>query len=202
MKERFVKLWSDINAKGKGEDEFNKLVELYSSENRFYHNLNHIENCLKEIDSVPYIVDKKVIEFAIWYHDAIYDVKEKNNEEKSAQFAYNISLRAKSSEIFSDKVYDLILATKHQSIYPDIHEQIMVDVDLSIFGKSKEEFYLYEQNIRKEYFFVPIEQYKIGRKKILKMFLDKDSIYQTDFFKQKYEKQARFNLCDSISNLE
>ena len=66
---------------------------------------------------------------------------------------------------------------------------------------SRIEFDEYEQNIRREYSWVPEDQFRQGRSAILQMFLDRDSIYLTDFFKGKYESQARENLQRSIDAL-
>lgn len=202
MKDLFIDLWNRIKAQGSAEKEFDRLRTMYSEPQRFYHNLAHVESCLAEFDSAGQLVQRPdLVEFSIWYHDAIYDTKAKDNEEQSAQLAYDACLDARLPHGFATGTRDLILATKHDVVPQGIDARLLIDVDLSILGKSAQEFDEYEQNIRREYSWVPEDQFRQGRSAILQMFLDRDSIYLTDFFKVKYESQARENLQRSIDAL-
>ena len=103
---------------------------------------------------------------------------------------------------FASRTRDLILSTRHDVTPKGIDARVLVDVDLSVFGKSLGEFDEYERNIRREYSWVPEDQFKQGRSAILQMFLDRDSVYVTDFFRRKYESRARVNLQRSIDKLK
>lgn len=202
MKDRFTDLWNRIKAQGSAEKEFDRLKTMYSEPQRFYHNMNHLKSCLTELSSVQELVQQHdLVEFAIWYHDVIYDTKAKDNEEQSAQLAYDVCLDAKLPHDFANGTKDLILATKHDAVPQGIDARLLIDVDLSILGIPTLEFDEYEQNIRREYSWVPEDQFRQGRSQILQMFLDRDSIYLTDIFKGKYESQARENLQRSIDAL-
>ncbi len=200
MEERFVKLFERIGSKGDPKKEFNRLKKLYSRPKRFYHTLEgHINDCLGEFDLVKsQIFDKNEVEFAIWYHDAIYDSKSNNNEEKSAEIAYNVCISCGLSSKFSQNVKDLILITKHTNSPKNINQKYIIDIDLSSLGKSLEEFNLNYENIRKEYSWVPEKQFKEGRIKILSGFLKRQNIYFTSSFRERYELNAQKNLKDSI----
>ncbi len=203
MKENFTNLWNRIKAQNSAEKEFARLKTMYSESHRFYHNLAHINSCLTELGSAQQLVQQPdLVEFAIWYHDVIYNPKAKYNEEKSAQLAYGVCLAAKIPEDFANRTKDLILATKHDAVPRGIDARLMIDVDLSILGKSPEEFDKYERDIRREYSWVSEDQFRQGRSAILQMFLNRYSIYLTDFFKGKYESQARANLQRSIESLK
>jgi len=76
----------------------------------------------------------------------------------------------------------------------------LIDIDLSILGKSQREFEEYEKNIREEYSWVPEEQFRAGRQVVLQRFLERDSIYSTDFFRKKYENQAIRNIENSLAS--
>jgi predicted metal-dependent HD superfamily phosphohydrolase len=52
----------------------------------------------------------------------------------------------------------------------------------------------YYKNVRKEYSIYPNLLYNPGRKKVLKHFLAMGKIFKTDYFYQKFEKNARLNL--------
>jgi len=51
---------------------------------RYYHTLKHLEHIYKEFQSFKLT---PLLEFAIFYHDIIYDVKRDDNEAQSALLA-------------------------------------------------------------------------------------------------------------------
>ncbi len=98
-------------------------------------------------------------------------------------------------------VANLIIATKHSATLTDSDVQLLIDIDLSILGQSEERFDEYERQVRKEYEWVPEDQFVAGRSAILKSFLDRSNIYSTQFFRNKYEMQARTNIARSLARL-
>ena len=200
--ERFTDLWNRIKAQSSAKNEFSKLKIMYSQSHRFYHNMEHVEDCLSEFDSVKQLSQQPdLVEFAIWYHDIIYDTKAKDNEEQSAKLAYTTCLNAELSDKLANRIKNLISATKHNVIPRKVDEKLLVDIDLSILGKSEEKFDAYEWKIRQEYSWVPEDQFKKGRIELLQNFLERSSIYSTDFFREKFEFQARVNLEKAIKKL-
>jgi predicted metal-dependent HD superfamily phosphohydrolase len=140
--------------------------------------------------------DPCAIEFGIWYHDAV-----RRSEEKSAAVAVNVARAALLPISFGQKVERLIIATKHSVIITSQDEQLIVDVDLSILGQPKGRFDEYERQIRREYKHVPWDTFVAKRSAILKSFLDRPTIYLTQFFRNKYEAQARQNIARSLKQL-
>ncbi len=205
LKEKFIlkkarahwdSLMKSIGNPDWSEKTFAELVTRYSEPHRHHHNLEHIVSMLDELELISTLFvfeDQTAMKLAVWYHDAIYDPKAKNNEEQSAL------LIIKS---FGVKVSDLILATKHTLDPDDVNARFLVDLDLAILGKSEKEFDRYEDNIRKEYSHVSEEDFRLGRAKVLQSFLNRQSIYSTNFFRDKYENTARKNLERSIKKLE
>jgi len=98
-----------------------------------------------------------------------------------------------------DRVHALIMATRHTAnpALPD--EQLLVDIDLSILAAEKVRFDEYEQQIRREYAFVPGWLFRRKRRQILQGFLERPSIYSTAHFRASMEARARANLKQSIS---
>ena len=82
---------------------------------------------------------------------------------------------------------------------PDV--QLLVDIDLSILGQPETKFDEYERQVREEYEWVPEDQFVVGRSAMLKSFLDRPNIFATQFFSNKYEKQARANIARSLASL-
>ncbi len=205
MRERFISLLDKLNAQEELSGiNYTKLRWEYSEPQRYYHNIKHIKQCLVELDSIKHLMQEpNLVELAVWYHDVIYYPKAKDNEDKSAQLAYDTCLEAKLSESIATRVKELVLYTKHHSSEEinDMDAKYLMDIDLAILGKSQLEFDTYEKNIRKEYSHFSEEEYRKGRKIVLQKFLNRTHIYSTDFFRNKYELQARENLQRSIDAL-
>jgi predicted metal-dependent HD superfamily phosphohydrolase len=94
-----------------------------------------------------------------------------------------------------------VLATRHLTVPSEPDAAVLCDIDLSILGRPPEVFAEFEQRIRREYAWVPELVYRGARAEILAGFLRRDSIYQTDYFRQRYEVPARANLERAISQL-
>ncbi len=203
MKKRFIELWEKMGASQNPEEEFERVVKLYKNPKRFYHTLNgHIKNCLIEFDFIKSSIKNPLqIEFSIWYHDVIYDTHSKTNEEDSSNLAYKVCIENNLAKNFSKKISKLILFTKHNLEPKDGDTKILLDIDLSRLGKPFEEFNKDSENIRKEYSWVLEKEYKEDRIKVLKSFLERKNIYYNNFFREKYESQARQNLEKSIEIL-
>ncbi len=201
-KQRWLNLWARIRAQGNAYEIYDNLIAQYSESHRAYHTLAHIEQCLNELEQTRQLADNPdAVELALWYHDAIYDTKAKDNEEKSAKLLAEVMKDALPNN-FIMYVVNLIMATKHTTIptYPDI--KLVVDIDLSILGQPENIFDEYEQQIRKEYEWVPEDAFVAGRSGILKSFLGRLFIYSTGFFRTKYETQARQNIARSLARLQ
>jgi len=203
LEQRFIELWERIGAEDNAKEEFNRLVNLYSEPGRNYHDLRHIEDCLDRLDEVKdFVENPDQLEIAIWYHDAIYDTHARDNEDESAAFVYEICKNSGTSLDFARNVSDLILLTTHNAMPENEDGKILMDIDLSILGKSPEEFDEYEEKIRQEYFWVPEKDFnEVRAEEVLQRFLDRDSIYLTDFFREKYQTQARSNIERSLEKL-
>jgi predicted metal-dependent HD superfamily phosphohydrolase len=201
-KELWKECWQRIGATGDLERWYDRLVAAYWEPQRHYHNLHHIEDCQTEFDRVRHLVrEPEAMELALWFHDAVYDPKASDNEERSADLAEACLVEVGVSKSFVESVRKLIMVTKRHDAEPGSDEAVMVDVDLSILGQEEERFWLYEEQIRREYEWVPAEIFAAKRAEILERFLTRKWIFNTEFFRQKYEHKARRNLEASIKSL-
>jgi len=177
-------------------DEFWTEIELnYSKPNRYYHTLEHLSNLLAQLIEVQEgLKNWDTILFTLFYHDAIYNSSQSDNEEKSASLAEKRMLELSVPLNIIEKCKAQILATKSHTKSLDSDTNYFTDVDLSVLGLEWEIYYQYYNNIRKEYSIFPDSIYNSGRQKVLTHFLEMDRIYKTDFFHSKFEKQARQNL--------
>ena len=177
---------------------YSKLIELYTFKERHYHNLSHIEALLKLSDRHQDLLEsKEIIDYTIWYHDAIYDASQNDNEEKSAQLAKEDLSKLGLDANLINSCYDLIVATKTHQLDAQLSSfdaQFLLDIDLSILASDGETYIEYTQQIRNEYKMYPDFLYNKGRKKVLKHFLEMDEIYKTELFQNLWEEKARTNL--------
>ena len=176
-----------------------RLVAAYIEPDRHYHSLQHLEECIERFSNVMASAKRPgEVEIALWFHDAIYNVRGKTNERDSAAWAIRELAAAGASADVQSRVEQLIMATCHDAVPSDPDQQLLVDIDLSILGASPERFKEYDLQVRREYSWVPGFLYKMKRKEVLRSFLAREYIYSTAVFRQRYEAQARANLRGAI----
>ena len=179
-----------------------EIEKSYSQKKRKYHNLNHLENMILELENVKdQISDYDALLFSVFYHDIIYKATSKDNEEKSAEIAKTRLDKLNISNERITKIYNQILATKSHKKSDDSDTNFLLDTDLAILGKDWNVYENYVQQIKEEYSIYPDFLYKPGRKKVLIHFLKFEEIFKTDYFKEKYEKMARENIQREITML-
>ena len=79
--------------------------------------------------------------------------------------------------------------------------QLLVDIDLSILGSPAECFERYDQDVRKEYAWVPGMRYQEARAQVLQGFLDRPRLYLGEHAVALLEAQARINLAAALLRL-
>jgi predicted metal-dependent HD superfamily phosphohydrolase len=195
-KARFEKVWTELGLEGAAAPWFDRLMTAYGQVGRAYHNARHLNECLAGFDAARHLVkDAPAVEFALWFHDAVYDSRATDNEERSADLALECLREAGSrDDTRGAKIHDLVMLTKTHQAEPDTDGAVMVDVDLVILGQLWPRFEEYDRAIRREYDWVPAEFYAQKRSDVLRKFLQRNFIYRTRLFREKYEAQARSNL--------
>jgi predicted metal-dependent HD superfamily phosphohydrolase len=179
-----------------------QVVAAYSEPQRYYHNLQHLQECLNLFGQHHHSAqDPACVELALWFHDAVYDPRAQDNEVRSADWAESALREARVAETTVGKVRDLILATRHTEIPQSPDKQLIVDIDLAILGASPERFAEYELQIRAEYAWVPEAEFRQKRGAILQSFLNHHPIYHTPSIREQREQPARRNLAQAIKTL-
>lgn len=199
MLRKWLTLWRKAGARGDPLPAFWKLSRRYREPHRRYHTLAHVRHCLRELDACRTLAhDPIAIEFAIWFHDAIYDTRRNDNEERSAELARAVIASARLPLKLGRRVMRLICATKRHRLSADAGVQLFLDIDLSILGQGRGEFRRYDRHIRQEYAWVPERRFATRRAAVLRKFLDRPSIYGSKFFRQQYEARAGRNLENAV----
>ena len=179
------------------------MVDAYGSKERFYHTLEHIRAVLEFVKArTDQLQDRRSVELAVWFHDAVYDTKAQDNEEQSAVLARTILEKLMVPEHGIQRVEQLVRATKtHELTEEDKDGIIFLDSDLSILGTDDTTYDKYAEAIRKEYSWVSDEVYKIGRKRVLEKFLSRERIFKSAMAYQQLENKARNNIQREIAKL-
>ena len=174
---------------------FTRLAAAYAEPTRAYHTAEHIEDCLTLLDASRTLArHADEVEAAIWFHDAVYVAARMDNEERSSELARAALRDAQVASEIAERIRGLVLETRHGATPHEADAALLCDIDLSILGRSPEAFDVFERQVRQEYAMVPEPMYRRGRSEILGGLLNRASIYQTAWFRQRYENRARENL--------
>lgn len=185
-----------------------ELTKLYEAADRHYHGLRHIEALLALLEGHRQaFADPEAVEVAIWFHDAIYDSRRKDNEAASAELAAD-RLRGHVDDARLARIVDMIEATATHQVPDFEHEAarqdaaLFLDMDLSILGAPANAFDAYEAAVRREYGWVSEAGWRAGRAAVLRNFLARPRIFHTDIFARLFEARARANMERSLAVLE
>jgi len=178
------------------------LITAWSEPGRRYHDVRHLEDCLTQLDDLE--VDpatRDMLEMALWFHDAVYDPRATDNEERSARWATEALAAAGVPTAAVNEVARLVRLTREHGPASDEAGRLMCDIDLSILGRAVDAFDAYERSIRAEYAWVPEEAFRHGRSRILEGLLQRDPLFQTETFRRRFESSARANLRRALAGL-
>lgn len=179
---------------------FKRLVAAYEEPHRYYHSIQHLQECLAHFDTaIAHAIHAGEVEIALWFHDAIYDVRAHDNERRSADWAIDELKTAGASKEVQQRVEVLIMATCHTAMPNEPDQQLLVDIDLAILGATPERFAEYDRQVRAEYSWVPNFLYRAKRREVLQGFLDRECIYSTNYVRNRLETRARGNLQGALS---
>ena len=187
------------------ESTWSVLANHYQEEGRYYHDFSHISSLLSLSGEFRNnVVNKDVVDLAIFFHDVIYDPKSKTNEEDSAELFKEVLGNYIDSSIV-ERVVHYIIETKRHDVADcgDTDLQFFMDFDMSILGSSMESYISYCQAIRKEYSFYPDEAYRIGRAAFLRTTINENKqVFSTKEFRERYEATAKSNILWECAQLE
>jgi predicted metal-dependent HD superfamily phosphohydrolase len=186
-------------AEGAAAAAFSDLVHRYGEAGRHYHNLRHLAEVLAMVDGLGC---EPAVRLAAWFHDAIYDSRSKDNEERSAELAETVLGGFRLPAPLIADVRRLILLTKtHSSDADDSDGHVLLDADLAILGADERRYDEYAASIRREYAWVGEEAYREGRGRVLDGFLRRPRLYFTDALFGSHELRARDNLSLELAAL-
>ena len=193
-RQRFEGLWGRCIGDG-ANAVFAELGALYEEPHRAYHTAAHIEHCLRQFDlAADRMDDPDAVEMALWFHDAIYEIPAKDNEQRSAALFAALA-DGRGSDHFRSSVHGHIMATIHLDAPPrTLDESFMLDIDLSSFGRPWEEFMHDSRAVRAELAHLPDAEFASRQRKFLEMLAARPAFCFTEFFRGRHEARARENI--------
>lgn len=179
------------------------LLKKYSAKGRVYHNANHLcEIFILLNEFAALLTEPDATDWAVFYHDAIYNPLRKDNEQRSAQLALQVMQQLNLPHQTIMLTQELILATQnHIATRQNVTLYLFLDADLAILGAAPEKYDLYARAIRTEYRLVPDVLYRPGRKRVLQHLLDKPALYYMPQMQARFEQQARMNIQRELQTL-
>lgn len=201
--ERWSRLWRRLGADLRDAALYEQLIAAYATPTRFYHNEQHLSECLHHFDSAAHLMPRRhEVELALYFHDAVYDARRADNEARSAAWAQQAIAKARLPDMLGAYVATLILLTDHSAPPVDEESALLLDIDLAILGAEPVRFAQYCAQIRQEYAWVPWPIYRQKRAAVLRHFLDRPSIYYSKHFREQFEGRARSNLANALQYLD
>jgi predicted metal-dependent HD superfamily phosphohydrolase len=195
-------LWTRLGARSDPRPLHTAVVARYAEPHRAYHTDEHIARTLSLLDGVLGHLDRPdEAELAVWLHDLVYEPRATDNEARSADLAADWLAKGGADAALGERVRALILATRHAAPPTEHDARYVVDADLSILGASPADFDRYELQVREEYRFRSETEWRTGRARLLRGFLDHPRLFLTGEFAV-FEAPARANLARSIARLE
>jgi predicted metal-dependent HD superfamily phosphohydrolase len=176
----------------------------YAEPHRYYHDERHLNDCLRQLDDIHDLNerDRRLLHWAILWHDSIYDPHRSDNEERSADLAFRELSECGISASSAAEVAQLIRLTKDHRVEPgDTLGALLVSIDLSILGSDPGRYSSYVTGIRREYVHVPEEAWRSARAAMLKQLIESDPLYPDTRFQEALEEPARENMKAELKQL-
>lgn len=174
-----------------------ELTRRYTEPHRKYHDLRHIADMLCKGAALD-LTEEQLM--AIWFHDAVYEPGNKDNEEDSADLAVQKLIAAGWTVERATVVADIVRDTKGHEPSTEEAKKVL-DLDLSTLAGSWEDYQRNGRNIREEFASLSDEEWNKGRGEWLRGMLDRERLFWTEWGAP-LEKQARENLQRDLNELQ
>lgn len=179
---------------GEGADDLgHALIQAWQTPGRRYHDPSHLIWLLDEADRrAPFIEDVRFVGYAIWFHDAVYQPGEPDNETRSADWARQ-ALAAEAD--LAERVAHVVRMTKNHAAGDAAGDAaLFLDMDIAILGEPWELYCAYAAGIRAEYPQLPDPTFAAGRGEFLDKQLAHLRTFRTDLYEHERGAVARANM--------
>lgn len=152
--------------------DINTILSMCNESHRSYHNLDHLNDLINQINENKSTYSQKEYEkliIASLFHDCVYDPMSSENEENSADFFMECVIDKQNTDLL--EVKQIILDTKTHESTTTLSEKFN-ELDMGIVKRDFESLLEWEKGIHQEYKSYG-ELYKEGRLKFLESLMDK-----------------------------
>jgi predicted metal-dependent HD superfamily phosphohydrolase len=191
VSEALLRRWRALA--GSGADALgDALIRAYAEPQRHYHDQSHLIWLLEEADQRAALIgDAGFVGYAIWFHDAVYQPGEPDNEKLSADWA-RTSLADKA---LAEQVAHVVEMTKNHAVgEAESDAALFLDMDVAILGQPWETYCGYAAGIRREYPHVVDPAFAAGRSMFLEGQLKHARTFRTDLYEREIGETARANM--------
>ena len=153
--------------------DINTVLAMWNEAHRSYHNLNHLNDLISQINENKSNFSEKEYEklmLTAIFHDIVYDPSSSTNEEDSTNFLMECAVDKNNKDILD--VQKMILDTKKHESTTNLSESFN-NYDMNIVERDFDQLLEWERGISEEFSVYPKVQYKEGRLKFLESLLDK-----------------------------
>jgi predicted metal-dependent HD superfamily phosphohydrolase len=187
---------------GTSRTEWAALVEAWSEPHRRYHDLAHLAAVLGIVGELAgAAADPDAVRLAAWYHDAVYDPRRDDNEQRSAARA-RAGLRGLVDPARVAEVERLVLLTAGHDPQPgDADGAVLCDADLAVLASPPDAYAGYASAVREEYRHLPDEAFAAGRAAVLEQLLALPALYRLPAVAERWTARARANMTAELSLL-
>ena len=136
LEQRWKSTWAALDRRAPA-GLFERLLAAWREPQRHYHTLQHLGECLALFEELHAEARQlHEVELALWFHDAVYDVHDHDNEARSAQWAVQALDTAGLDAPCCRRIHDLIMATCNTASPTSADAALLVDVGLAILGAA------------------------------------------------------------------
>lgn len=178
------------------------LIGRYAEPHRHYHCVEHLSAVLSEVDTLAsYAANPELALLAAWYHDAIYDPRRSDNEERSAELAESELAAAGLPADSVVKVARLVrLTASHDPAAGDSDAEVLCDADLAVLASPTPAYDRYVAAVRREYAHVDEAGWRTGRGAVLRGLLGQPRLFRTAAGRT-WEELGRANVSRELTAL-
>jgi predicted metal-dependent HD superfamily phosphohydrolase len=181
-----------------------ELLGRWREPARRYHDAEHLAEVLDGVDALAeHARDASAVRLAAWFHDAVYEGRPGDDEQRSADLAEQVLTGLGVPAERAGEVRRLVLLTANHDPAPgDDDGAVLSDADLAILASEPERYGRYVQAVRAEYPHVPEEMFRAGRAAVLRALDEAPQLYRTAPARDRWEAAARANIARELTALE
>jgi predicted metal-dependent HD superfamily phosphohydrolase len=203
LAEAWLRTAARVGARGDLAGSGAKLLGSYADPARHYHDLTHLDEVLRNVDELADSARAPdVVRLGAWFHDAVYDPRADDNEERSARLAETTLAAMRVDDTVVAEVARLVrLTARHDAAGDDPDGAVLCDADLAILAADEARYAAYAAGVRAEYAHVPDDDFASGRTAVLQQLLGQPSLFRTPTARAAWETTARANVSAELARL-